>query len=132
MLHGPYGNILATYHPAAVLRAPDGESREQMKQALIDDLRTAAELVRSRRAAASVVDEGIGSRDARSTGRYDSIAASELPQNSTLSACICGNRQAARDSPDVGMHHLAFAGELAQSSPRLGVPPRFVAQPGGL
>ena len=35
VLQGPYGNVLATYHPAAVLRAPDGEGREQMKQTLL-------------------------------------------------------------------------------------------------
>ena len=45
ILSGPYGNIVATYHPAAVLRAPDGQAREQMKQALHDDLRTAAQLL---------------------------------------------------------------------------------------
>jgi hypothetical protein len=28
-----------------VLRAPDGEAREQMRQALFDDLRTAARLL---------------------------------------------------------------------------------------
>ncbi len=45
VLQGPYGNVLATYHPAAVLRAPDGEGRQQMKQTLCDDLRTAANLL---------------------------------------------------------------------------------------
>jgi uracil-DNA glycosylase len=41
VVRGLLGNVVATYHPAAVLRAPDGEARQQMKQALIDDLRTA-------------------------------------------------------------------------------------------
>jgi uracil-DNA glycosylase len=45
VLSGPYGNVVATYHPAAVLRAPDGEAREQMRQTLFDDLRTAARLL---------------------------------------------------------------------------------------
>jgi uracil-DNA glycosylase len=47
VLQGPYGNVLATYHPAAVLRAPVGEAREQMKQELCEDLRTAAQLLAS-------------------------------------------------------------------------------------
>jgi uracil-DNA glycosylase family protein len=34
--------ILATYHPSAVLRAPDDDRRHQMRQELIDDLRAAA------------------------------------------------------------------------------------------
>jgi uracil-DNA glycosylase family protein len=38
------GNVVATYHPSAVLRAPDADARRQMKQALIDDLRVAAQL----------------------------------------------------------------------------------------
>jgi DNA polymerase len=37
----PFCKAVATYHPAAVLRAPDAESRQRMKQALIDDLRVA-------------------------------------------------------------------------------------------
>jgi uracil-DNA glycosylase len=45
---GSLGNIVATYHPAAVLRAPDADQRQQMKQALIEDLRTAADLVAKR------------------------------------------------------------------------------------
>jgi DNA polymerase len=42
VLSVPLGNVVATYHPAAVLRAPPGELRRQMNQALIDDLRVAA------------------------------------------------------------------------------------------
>jgi uracil-DNA glycosylase len=42
VLSSPYGSVVATFHPAAVLRAPDGEVRQQMRQALFDDLRTAA------------------------------------------------------------------------------------------
>jgi DNA polymerase len=36
--------VLATYHPSAVLRAPS-ETRGEMRQALLDDLRQAAELI---------------------------------------------------------------------------------------
>jgi uracil-DNA glycosylase len=42
VLSSDYGSVVATFHPAAVLRAPDGEVRQQMRQALFDDLRTAA------------------------------------------------------------------------------------------
>ena len=38
----PGGNVVATYHPSAVLRAPDADLRQKMKQSLIDDLRIAA------------------------------------------------------------------------------------------
>jgi uracil-DNA glycosylase len=38
--------ILATYHPSAVLRAPDEQRRHQMRDELIDDLRTAEERMR--------------------------------------------------------------------------------------
>jgi DNA polymerase len=44
IVRGPIGNVVATYHPAAVLRAPDGDLRQQMRQALIDDLRIAARI----------------------------------------------------------------------------------------
>jgi DNA polymerase len=37
-----HGTIVATYHPSAVLRAPDSETRAEMKRALIHDLRQAA------------------------------------------------------------------------------------------
>jgi uracil-DNA glycosylase len=37
--------IVATFHPSAVLRAPDGDTRRQMKQALVDDLRLAARAI---------------------------------------------------------------------------------------
>jgi DNA polymerase len=40
-----FGNVVATYHPSAVLRAPDDDARQNMKQALIDDLRTAARVI---------------------------------------------------------------------------------------
>jgi DNA polymerase len=33
--------VVATYHPAAVLRAPEPADRERMKQAIVDDLRVA-------------------------------------------------------------------------------------------
>lgn len=42
------GNVIATFHPAAVLRAPDHERREEMKRQLIDDLQTAAETLAKR------------------------------------------------------------------------------------
>ncbi len=41
---GSFGDIVATYHPSAVLRAPDADRRQQMKHELIDDLRIAARL----------------------------------------------------------------------------------------
>jgi uracil-DNA glycosylase family protein len=41
----PVGTVVATYHPAAVLRAPDPGRRHQMKQELIEDLRVAASLI---------------------------------------------------------------------------------------
>ncbi|HWB10357.1 MAG TPA: UdgX family uracil-DNA binding protein [Pirellulales bacterium] len=34
--------IMATYHPSAVLRAPDEESRRQMREELVGDLKSAA------------------------------------------------------------------------------------------
>jgi len=36
--------LVATYHPAAILRAPDDTTREALLQSLIDDLRRAATL----------------------------------------------------------------------------------------
>ncbi len=45
VMTSPYGKVVATYHPAAVLRAPDPDTREQMKQALVDDLRIAADVI---------------------------------------------------------------------------------------
>ena len=36
--------LVATYHPAAILRAPDDAARAALLQALVDDLRRAAEL----------------------------------------------------------------------------------------
>ena len=44
VMSGSHGNVVATYHPAAVLRAPDPDLRRQMKQALVDDLRVAAQV----------------------------------------------------------------------------------------
>jgi DNA polymerase len=40
--------VVATVHPAAVLRAPDGASREEATRLLIADLRVAADLARKR------------------------------------------------------------------------------------
>ena len=45
VISGPLGNVVATYHPSAVLRAPDAATRQQMKQVLIDDLRVVARLI---------------------------------------------------------------------------------------
>jgi uracil-DNA glycosylase len=48
VVSGSLGKVVATYHPAAVLRALDAEARQQMKQALVDNLRIAAQLVAER------------------------------------------------------------------------------------
>jgi uracil-DNA glycosylase len=45
VMSGPSGTVVATYHPAAVLRAPDPDVRQEMKQSLIDDLRVAARVI---------------------------------------------------------------------------------------
>jgi uracil-DNA glycosylase len=45
VIDGPFGTTVATYHPSAVLRAPDPDVRKKMKQALIDDLRVAARIM---------------------------------------------------------------------------------------
>jgi uracil-DNA glycosylase family protein len=45
VMTGPFGTVVATYHPAAVLRAIDFDVRQEMKQALIDDLRVAAHVI---------------------------------------------------------------------------------------
>jgi DNA polymerase len=45
VVRGSQGTVVATYHPAAVLRAPDADARRQMKQAVLDDLRTAVGLL---------------------------------------------------------------------------------------
>ena len=42
VISAPSGTVVATYHPAAVLRTLDPDARQQMKQALIDDLRVAS------------------------------------------------------------------------------------------
>lgn len=41
--HGSYW-VLATYHPAFILRAPEDDAREQAREALVQALRTALEL----------------------------------------------------------------------------------------
>jgi hypothetical protein len=46
-VRGSLCDVVATYHPAAVLRAPDAVMREQMRQALIDDLRIAVGVIAS-------------------------------------------------------------------------------------
>jgi DNA polymerase len=45
VVRAPIGKIIATFHAAAVLRAPDHERRQQMKQSLFDDLQTAARAI---------------------------------------------------------------------------------------
>ena len=47
-MSGDFGKIVATYHPAAVLRAPDEDRRQQMRQELIEDLRVAVGVVADR------------------------------------------------------------------------------------
>jgi uracil-DNA glycosylase len=44
IVSGSLGNVVATYHPAAVLRAPEAAARRQMKLTFIADLRIAAHL----------------------------------------------------------------------------------------
>ena len=39
--------ILATYHPSAVLRAPDADAREEMRNAMTADLKTAVAVISS-------------------------------------------------------------------------------------
>ena len=34
--------VIATIHPAAILRAPDGEARQAEREAFVDDLRVVA------------------------------------------------------------------------------------------
>ena len=45
IVSGDFGKVIATYHPAAVLRAPDEDRRQQMRQELIDDLRVAVGMI---------------------------------------------------------------------------------------
>jgi uracil-DNA glycosylase len=45
VVSGSLGNVVATYHPSAVLRAPDSDLRQQMKLALVADLRVAAQVI---------------------------------------------------------------------------------------
>lgn len=55
LLETPWATwILATYHPAAVLRAPDADNRREMRDGLVHDLQlAAASLRRSRNAVAN-------------------------------------------------------------------------------
>jgi uracil-DNA glycosylase family protein len=48
VVNASVGKVLATYHPAAVLRAPDPQSRQTLKRALIDDLRVAVRVIAAR------------------------------------------------------------------------------------
>jgi DNA polymerase len=48
-LHGADGSrLIATYHPAAILRAPEGE-RERLMQCLVSDLQRAAQIISAAR-----------------------------------------------------------------------------------
>ena len=44
--HSAGARIFATYHPSAVLRAPDDDARETLMGALVADLKKAAALAR--------------------------------------------------------------------------------------
>jgi DNA polymerase len=41
--------IVATYHPSAILRAPDHEAREELRATLLADLRRAVQMTRNGR-----------------------------------------------------------------------------------
>lgn len=41
-------HALATFHPSAILRAPDAESRHSMRQALVQDLKKVARLLQKK------------------------------------------------------------------------------------
>ncbi len=45
--HPPYGTIIATVHPSAILRAPDAEQREAAYAQFVDDLKVMRQLLRS-------------------------------------------------------------------------------------
>jgi DNA polymerase len=47
--HAGAGQILATYHPSAILRAPDHDARLRMRAELVDDLRIAAVSIQPKR-----------------------------------------------------------------------------------
>jgi uracil-DNA glycosylase len=45
-------HVMATAHPASILRAPDREAREQQRREFVRDLKKVADLIKHRRAAA--------------------------------------------------------------------------------
>jgi len=45
VMTGPFGTVVATYHPAAILRASDSDVLHKMEQSLIADLRVAAQFI---------------------------------------------------------------------------------------
>lgn len=45
-------HVMATAHPASILRAPDSEAREQQRRKFVRDLKKVADLIKHRRAAA--------------------------------------------------------------------------------
>lgn len=45
--------VMATAHPASIMRAPDSAAREQQRRELVDDLKKVAELIKSRHASAA-------------------------------------------------------------------------------
>ncbi|HEX4130887.1 MAG TPA: UdgX family uracil-DNA binding protein [Pirellulales bacterium] len=46
LLDSQWGTVLATYHPSAILRAPDPEARHRMREEWIADLMVAAKAIR--------------------------------------------------------------------------------------
>ena len=40
--------VMATTHPASILRAPDSEAREQQRREFVNDLKKVADLIRKR------------------------------------------------------------------------------------
>ncbi len=45
VVQSSFGAVVATCHPSAVLRAPDPETRQQLRQQLLSDLRVAVQLI---------------------------------------------------------------------------------------
>src|SRR5215471_17230197 len=46
-------SVMATTHPASILRAPDSDAREQQRREFVSDLKKVAVLIKSRRASAA-------------------------------------------------------------------------------
>jgi DNA polymerase len=54
--------VLATFHPSAILRAPDPERRAELRAILRDDLETAAKLARRETSARPATDRRVAAR----------------------------------------------------------------------